>query len=1138
MKRLLTLFLLLLCSQVYAQDYLCYGPLYRDSISPAVPPCKPVSAAFEFRYKVKENYIPINDVVQPPFVHKTVKINIIVVNPLVEPLPADPSYEPMGQPVNYHSGDVALINAFIAKANDYLTSNPSPSDPKVIGGRTPYITDTRFRLQVDNISFITSDELHWAGDFGPAVPPSLLIDPENTLNVILTYTKKGTVTGGIANNSPKIPSLSATFTPNYDNDLHEGIANGTPVITIKNFWKDPNFRSGSGSAERCANLLLHELGHTLGLNHTYHKDYGTPRGALEIGYDLTQESFEDYLQDVFGISSGSPGSKIHPRPANNATCGTATAAAAHSNDSCTNNCMGGNPEGNYRSPQQLGRMHRNAYFLNCRNFIYNTYPADDTHPDPYHGQGQQYPVDITGNETWDFDIKMYNDIHIKNNGTLTITCTVRMPHYSNIVIEPGGKLIVDGGTITSDRLNTTWRGIMVQGNSSLNQDGGGQGILELKNGATLENARDAIVVGDDRSMDYSKGGGIIRISDAIFHNNMRSVCFWTYKNFATWPSYREVDNRSYIRTSQFLVDDDIIYKPNCQISLWEVSGISILGCTIKNTMSPERRDVLGGSGDGIVSDGSKYNVSEYCSPLHAPCSTGTATPSEITGWFRGIFAYNSVLTRNFSASNTKFEKNGYGIYLAAVNTVSAEKNTFKIQDFSGEVHNPVGFRSLASDFYKVRFNKFAPVSYESGFSPAFPDRPYYIFPGNTLGTLIEESGGDWNSIVANEYDFLGFGNYSRGCNTNGTKLGDADNTGLEFLCNDYGINHYDQYMAGYSAASDGMRCVQGAAENPSGNKFTVSTTPETIAIESYMHYITPFDGDLGIYYTAPIHSYYYSTPNAATEMPTRYTSPQITLVGRPDPAVCPTPGGGPDVGPIIGGLGSTTPFVSLASALEDTSADRTTLLHGVYDSLNSPYADVDRVLLYYQNGNIQSGTVLYDAILTNYPDLLPKEVNEFTIGKSLMKLYAAHYQNNLSMDTLSPAEIDTLEYVRDNGNMWAKARACNWLFRVTKVECPMPDIYIPEDTSQTMRLAPKPAEWCVISPNPSEGNFNVSYNLEHQGDALLTVTDITGRKLFSTVLPSNARNSVIPAQNWPVSVYIYTISQGGKTIYHGKLLKK
>ncbi|HQC60332.1 MAG TPA: hypothetical protein PK701_06335, partial [Bacteroidales bacterium] len=116
-------------------------------------------------------------------------------------------------------------------------------------------------------------------------------------------------------------------------------------------------------------------------------------------------------------------------------------------------------------------MHRALALKSVRRYVKNC---------PY----SPIPLEITENETWDFNIKLYTDIIIKQGVTLTITCKVLMPDQAKIIIEPGAKLILDGGTLTN-ACGTMWQGIEVWGNRDLSQyPQSNQGVVELKNGAT------------------------------------------------------------------------------------------------------------------------------------------------------------------------------------------------------------------------------------------------------------------------------------------------------------------------------------------------------------------------------------------------------------------------------------------------------------------------------------------------------------------------------------------------------------------------------------------------------------------------------------------------------------------------------
>lgn len=85
---------------------------------------------------------------------------------------------------------------------------------------------------------------------------------------------------------------------------------------------------------------------------------------------------------------------------------------------------------------------------------------------------------------------------IRENSTVTVTGRIKINENGKIIIKPSGKLIIDGGELTSVCSDKQWQGIEVWGVDSLHQNLSNgqyyQGILELKNGATIENAMCAV----------------------------------------------------------------------------------------------------------------------------------------------------------------------------------------------------------------------------------------------------------------------------------------------------------------------------------------------------------------------------------------------------------------------------------------------------------------------------------------------------------------------------------------------------------------------------------------------------------------------------------------------------------------------
>ena len=144
---------------------------------------------------------------------------------------------------------------------------------------------------------------------------------------------------------------------------------------------------------------------------------------------------------------------------------------------------------------------------------------------------------------------------IDANATVTVTGNIKCNKNAKTIVPVGTKLILDGGTMTSN--GTMWQGIEVWGNSNTHQyevNGSfGQGYIELKNGAIIENAKCAVELWHPGI--YSTTGGIIHATDAIFRNNAKSVHALHYSNV-----YCGVEC-SYAGTFQnctFTVDDDFI----------------------------------------------------------------------------------------------------------------------------------------------------------------------------------------------------------------------------------------------------------------------------------------------------------------------------------------------------------------------------------------------------------------------------------------------------------------------------------------------------------------------------------------------------------------------------------------------------
>ncbi|MEM1214803.1 MAG: M43 family zinc metalloprotease [Bacteroidota bacterium] len=81
---------------------------------------------------------------------------------------------------------------------------------------------------------------------------------------------------------------------------------------------------------------------------------------------------------------------------------------------------------------------------------------------------------------WDCHKDLLGHLVIAPGGVLTIRCNISLPENAKVTIRPGGKLILDGGSLYQD-CGLTWQGIEVE---QTNEE---QGQLELLNGGRVDN---------------------------------------------------------------------------------------------------------------------------------------------------------------------------------------------------------------------------------------------------------------------------------------------------------------------------------------------------------------------------------------------------------------------------------------------------------------------------------------------------------------------------------------------------------------------------------------------------------------------------------------------------------------------------
>ena len=357
-------------------------------------------------------------------------------------------------------------------------------------------------------------------------------------------------------------------------------------------------------------MLGHELGHSLGLPHTWN------------------DSFDDTFY-----------------PDDNLT------GAQCNNYDVSNNIMGYNACRNYLSPKQLGRMHYGILSNPSRMKILTCFPDNsDT------------SLHITKDTVFDHSAYFNKSLIIDSGKTLTVACNLYFTKESRLIVCPGGKLVVDGGTLTSACPGEMWQGIEVVGDRTKRQLAQYQGIVELRNGATIENAHCGIRTGLQGDASYATTGGIIRAEDAYFINNRRSVEFLSYTNHALNGSV--TNNQSYFTGCSFTVNDDNLFSQgNGQfidhVTLWEVKGIAFNGCTFENATTAQ-----GDRRHAIYAEDAGFTVDKRCTdPVYNPstCTCNAFVRSTFSGFAIAIEANTSGNQFPVKIDHSRFSENGTGV---------------------------------------------------------------------------------------------------------------------------------------------------------------------------------------------------------------------------------------------------------------------------------------------------------------------------------------------------------------------------------------------------------------------------------------------------------------------------------------------
>jgi len=282
---------------------------------------------------------------------------------------------------------------------------------------------------------------------------------------------------------------------------------------------------------------------------------------------------------------------------------------------------------------------------------------------------------------------IHGNIIIEPGGKLIVTGTITFGWTSEIIVKQNAKLVLDGGTLTTpDR--KWWNGIEVWGTRSKSQFISHgycfQGTIEVKNGGIIENAVNAIRLWHPG--DYSSSGGIVLATNACFRNNQKAIEFISYHNFNE-KNQKPCENRCRIVNCSFQTDDQYpgrrLFK--AFITMWEIEGIEISGCSFSNTaqeQEPEQR------GFGIFTFNAQLRVT----------SSPSTQYSGFDGLSAGIYFLGHKNSGRIVIENSNFFNNSCGIRLINTDSCVIRNNSIEI----GENHLCTGSPGTGMDLIACR----------------------------------------------------------------------------------------------------------------------------------------------------------------------------------------------------------------------------------------------------------------------------------------------------------------------------------------------------------------------------------------------------------------------------------------------------
>lgn len=486
--------------------------------------------------------------------------------------------------------------------------------------------------------------------------------------------------------------------------------------------------------------------------------------------------------------------------------------------------------------------------------------------------------------TWNTNQYITTGIDIKSGATLSIKhCTVYMPKYGIIHVEPGAHLICDSCVLTNACEQCMWGGIVADGSGSATAiSDAADGWVTIDSNSIVEHALVGVSNKDGT-------GGFIQVKNSSFIDCDTSVKLTNFvhtsgSSLSVYPCY--------FANTEFILDEnykgDAMGLPMLQmVYLNNVAGVSFQGCDFLNrdTFATQK-----GVGVGISSLNAGFNVSAVClTPTHCLiCPCLGMKNSRFCGFLNGVHI-GDVMGNDFTVSidHAILDSCGVGVFTDVQNHVSCTEDTFRVgwgvpvTDVADGCMQNIGILTQNAHQFRTEANYF-----EGNPSGAASSVSGWINMGTAvIGSSPHYVDTQMNTVYRNTFDSLSVGVFAF-----------DGNFWLSILCNHFSNNGTDIYVTADNPTTyvyyGGIYWDQGSFTQSAGNTFsnsvnniintamTAAGTPTTISYfydvansAEYPSHISPSS-----VYVTPITSQNYCVPTfgnlgAATAVPLQPLSP-------------------------------------------------------------------------------------------------------------------------------------------------------------------------------------------------------------------------------------------------------------------------